>query len=174
MLILRIKEKGFYLEIPGTTPTRTPADIDISKCNLSIIPIYLKKLGIKDFQILTDPKNIIEKTQIKIKESPKKTDSSFLDKRFSKLEKMMELLLQKEEGKIEIKKEQNTNSMKKVDKVYKNKTTEPDIEELDVKYIPKINTSEMKMKGGSKKVIKQDKVDLDDSADLLSRIMGTD
>ena len=30
----------------------------------------------------------------------------------------------------------------------------------------------MKMKGGAKKSVKQDKVDLDDSADLLSRIMG--
>jgi len=49
---------------------------------------------------------------------------------------------------------------------------EPEIEELTSKFIPEIDIANMKMKGGAKKTIKQDKVDIDDSADLLSRIMG--
>ena len=51
---------------------------------------------------------------------------------------------------------------------------EPEIEELDTTFIPNIDTSKMKLKGKSKKTVKQDKHDIDDSADLLSRIMGND
>ena len=53
MLILKIKEKGLFVEIPGALPTRTPAEIDISKCNLSAVDMYLRKNGIKNYQILS-------------------------------------------------------------------------------------------------------------------------
>ena len=42
-----------YIEIPGALPTRTPAEIDISKCNLAVVDMYLRKSGIKNYQILS-------------------------------------------------------------------------------------------------------------------------
>ena len=58
---------------------------------------------------------------------------------------------------------------KKTKAKYKN---EPDVEEIDDVFIPNIDVKNMKIKSGSKESIKQDNIDLDDSADLLSRIMG--
>jgi hypothetical protein len=37
MLILNIKEKGRYIEIPGYKPFRTPAQVDISQLDLTKI-----------------------------------------------------------------------------------------------------------------------------------------
>lgn len=191
MLILKIKQKGLYIEIPGTLPSRSPVDVDITKCNLSIVDAYLRKNGIIDYQISSssDEKREIQKV-------PKMADSSInqkvINKRFSNLERMMEQLIEKQQAIPSKNREQITDKLdnleslsKKIlskDKQFINKKVihtkvkrfeeEPEIEELDDTFIPEIDTSKMKMKGGSKKTVKQDKHDIDDSADLLSRIMS--
>ena len=43
----------------------------------------------------------------------------------------------------------------------------------NISFIPKINVSKMKLKSGAKKSIKKE-MDIDDSADLLSRIIGNE
>ena len=195
MIILKILQKGLYVEIPGTLPTRTPAEIDISKCNLSMVDMYLRKSGISNYQILS---SVVDEP-IKLK-PPIMKDSSIdqqvINKRFSNLEKMLAQLVENQLVNKPKNSEQITDKLNKLEelsnKILKkkpevvnqvvqvsNKKTngkrfedEPEIEELTSKFIPEIDITNMKMKGGAKKTIKQDKVDIDDSADLLSRIMG--
>ena len=162
MLILKIRQKGLYVELPGTLPARTPVEINITNCNISIVDTYLRKNGINNYEIYSTTEKQIQHKKIK------KEDSSINQKtfnnRFSRLEKMLMQLLEKEP--------------KVVKEVIKTKVRrfeeEPNIEELDEIFIPEIDTSNMKMKGNSKQAVKQDKNDLDDSAELLSRIMSQD
>ena len=195
MIILKILQKGLYVEIPGTLPTRTPAEIDISKCNLSMVDMYLRKSGISNYQILS---SVVDEP-IKLK-PPIMKDSSIdqqvINKRFSNLEKMLAQLVENQLVNKPKNSEQITDKLNKLEelsnKILKKKPEvvnqvvqasnkkangkrfedEPEIEELTSKFIPEIDITNMKMKGGAKKTIKQDKVDIDDSADLLSRIMG--
>ena len=201
MLILKIKDKGLYVEIPGALPTRTPAEINITKCNLSAVDAYLRKCGISNYQIMSggEMPNIVP-------ELPKIKDSSInqklINKRFSNLENMLAQLLEKQLATTSKNPEQITDKLDKLELLSKkilnkepkivrqgvvsssvNKSKrkrfegDPEIEELDKTFIPKIDVSKMKLKGASKKTIKQDKQDkhdIDDSADLLSRIMGQD
>ena len=185
MLILKIKDKGLFLDIPGVSPTRTPAEIDISKCDLSLVTSYLRKNGINDYQIFSVTH--IEKKTKEVKEIKDPTfDKKDISKRFTRLEKMVEKLIKKDQGNDTSNKEQITNKLQVLEELTRqllrqpqNSTTiieskeEPDIEELDKKFIPDINVSKMKLKGKAK-TIKQDKMDLDDSVDLLSRIIGKD
>jgi hypothetical protein len=196
MLILKIKEKGMYVEIPGALPTRTPAEIDISRCNLSAVDMYLRKSGIKNYQILS----VDSEGKVTIPKPVHMKDASLnqktINKRFSHLEKMVAQLLDKNRDDRNKNSEHITDKLDKLEllaqkllekepkivervvKVERNGKKkfedEPEIEELDAKFIPKIDTSKMKLKGGSKKTVKQDKFDIDDSADLLSRIMGNE
>lgn len=192
MLILKIKEKGFYLDIPGAHPTRTPAEIDITRCNLSVVKVYLTKYGIKNYQIYTKDNPQKEKNEPKIDgviiSSPSKEDNKDMEDRFSRLERVVNKLVEKELGNEESKKEQITDKLNVLENlvresisqnrrekvIEKIKSKEPEIEELNEKFIPDIDISNMKMKGGSKEKVKQDKVDIDDNVDLLSRIMGKD
>ena len=197
MLILKIKDKGLYIEIPGALPTRTPAEIDITKCNLAIVDTYLRKNGITNYQIMS-----VSQHEKIIPKPPKIEDGSInqklINQRFSNLERMMAQLLENQQATPPKNKEQITDKLDKLEtlskqilekepkvvkqvvqtSVKKSKAKkfedEPDIEELDTKFIPSIDTSKMKLKGASKKTVKQDKHDIDDSADLLSRIMGQD
>jgi arsenate reductase-like glutaredoxin family protein len=196
MLILKIKEKGLYVEIPGALPTRTPAEIDITRCNLAAVDMYLRKSGISNYQIMSVASNGEITTPKPIDMRDGSLDQKTINKRFSNLEKMVAQLLDKNKDDKNQNSEQITNKLDKLEslaqklldkepKVVERFVTttvsrakskkfedDPEIEELDEKFIPKIDTSKMKMKGGAKKAVKQDKIDIDDSADLLSRIMG--
>jgi hypothetical protein len=187
MLILRVTDKGLYLDIPGARPSRTPADIDISKCKLDVVLAHLRKSGISEYQIIS--MNKPKKPEIKKSDPPKsKMNTKDINKRFSKLEEMMGKLLEKNQANDDTKKEQITTKLNTLERLSnkilakefvgpdsstnRHKDNEPEIEELDEKFIPGIDISNLKMKSGSKSTIKQDDMDLDDSVDLLSRIMG--
>ena len=182
MLVLKIDDKGLFLEIPGTKPTRTPAEIDITKCDLSSVNTYLRKHGIRRFNILSRE----EKPKVKV---PTQNDIPLnnINSRFTRLEKMVEALLEKQANNSP-EKEQITEKLDRLEKLTRKllssdktvtekvksskvKKSDPKVEELDT-FIPEINVSDMKIKGSVKSGIKQDKIDLDDSADLLSRIMS--
>lgn len=192
MLILKIRDKGLYIEIPGALPTRTPADINISKCNISVVEAHLRKNGISNYQIVSvSNKPIITKSPT-IKDSS--INQKIINQRFSNLERMMAQLLEKQQAISLQKREQITDKLDKLESLSKkilkqepriiekidNKSEkkgtkiEPKIEELDPEFIPSINISKMKIKGKTKKTVKQDKHNIDDSADLLSRIMGNE
>lgn len=190
MLILKIKEKGLYLEIPGSKPTRTPADIDITKCDMGIVSMYLKRAGIINYEISssTERKPLFQKQKPEVKGEPQK-DNTNVNQRFKKIENMVtELVNDKNRVNNDLNSEQITNKLdklesltrklldKKPEVVHVEKSSgkykkEPKIEELDA-FIPDIDISDMKMKSGSKQTIEQDSSDIDDSVDLLSRIMG--
>lgn len=183
------------MEIPGLKPTRTPVEIDITKCNLSMVSVYLRKQGIVDYEIYSKSDITKEKEEINIEEIEiPNVDKQSINKRFSKLENMMSKLLKKEQGHDSSNSEQITRKLEVLERIalkllekdpiviqgdkqeikVKKKIDEPEIEELNETFIPSIDTSKMKLKGSSSKTktINRDKIDLDDSADLLSRIMG--
>jgi len=187
-LILRIKEKGFYVSFSGVPPTRTPADLDITKCDINIVLSYLRSTGIKDFYIISknqfDEEKIIKSKDILniAKKEKQPSDNKGVEKRLSNLENMIEKLLTKDNGmskdhiknkldflEVLIKKlnisEQNIESKSIVKK-------EPEIEELDV-FIPEIDISSLSMKGSStENIIKQGTNNIDDSATLLSNLLN--
>jgi hypothetical protein len=192
MLILKIKQRGMYVEMPGTLPARSPVDVDITKCNISIVDVYLRKNGITNYEIISgdNKKQIVPKPE---KMADASIDQKVMNKRFSNLEKLMVQLLEKQQAIPSKNPEQITDKLDKlellskkilkkepkvIERTVQTKTKvkrvdkEPEIEELEDTFIPAIDTSKMKMKSGSKKTVKQDKHDIDDSADLLSRIMG--
>ena len=51
MIILVINKPGFFIHIPGLTPTRTPVELDVSKVSIDLVLTYLKSQGITEFQI---------------------------------------------------------------------------------------------------------------------------
>ena len=188
-LILRIREKGFYVSFPGVPPTRTPADLDITKCNINIVLSYLRSTGIKDFHIIS--KNQLEGERIiKSKDilniSPKKekqpSDNKEVEKRLSNLENMIGKLLTKDNG---ISKDHIKNKLDFLEVLIKNLNiseqnidskpvvkNEPEIEELDT-FIPGIDISNLSMRGNSTEdIIKQDINSIDDSANLLSNLLN--
>jgi hypothetical protein len=187
MLILKIKTKGLFLDIPGVKTTRTPAEIDITKCNLAVVTAYLRKNGIDDFEIISG-----NKTQEIQKQQPNIIKKNDIDNRFNKLENLIVKLIEKDEDKRTKNPEQITDKLETLEKLIREKPVisrndvlnnrdltndEPIIEELtsdNDTFIPEIDVSNMKLKGASNKTIKQDNSDIDDSADLLSRIMGNE
>ena len=98
MIKLIIDTPGLYIQgIKGLCAFRTPAEIDITKLNLSHLIIELRKNGVDKFKIVSeeekikkteDTKPLIEKQIIKEKE---KNESSKFDK---KLNQIMDLLKQ--------------------------------------------------------------------------------
>ncbi|GAG19161.1 unnamed protein product, partial [marine sediment metagenome] len=54
MIILKVKEKGTLIDIPGTKKVRAPADIDITKVDINFVTMYLRKQGIQNYQIVSD------------------------------------------------------------------------------------------------------------------------
>lgn len=75
--ILKVNKPGLYLELSGISPRRTPAEIDITKCNLNTILTELRKYGIEDYEIKNFSKSTYlegSKPVIKKKKEDKKED----------------------------------------------------------------------------------------------------
>jgi hypothetical protein len=194
MVILKIKDRGLFIDIPGASPTRSPAEIDISKCNLTQIDVYLRKMGVKEYEIISR-----KKEKIKIKKNVTRTPKNHKSRnpkkdpnndRIDRLEKMMEALLEKSLADNPTNSEQITNKLDKLEKLTQKiaekettvveKSIEPPIKKAKLKtkskdstFVPKIDTSGMKIKSTSKQKVKQE-LDVDDNVDLLSRIMGNE
>lgn len=185
MIVLRVKEKGHLLNIPGMKAVRSPVEIDISKHKVELIIINLKRHGIKNYEIVKvddSPVKKIKKDKEVYVEDKYKGD---INNRFNKLEKMIHDVLQNK-GNIDQNREQITNKLevlegltrsllkKQKDEMLKEKILkeEPEIEELEKTFIPEIDTKGMILKGDFvKTTVQQDKVDQDD-IDLLSKLLG--
>lgn len=198
MIILKITKKGHFIEIPGLPPFRTPVEANISHISIPLVVSKLQSQGIKEFEIISDTKgkqsvlnqNDFSVTQKKeIKDEEKKEKKKY-EERISKLEYLLHKLLEKQTSDASSKKEQITNKLELIEKLIKNqkpqvvhvskdekekKPVKQEIEELDDTFIPSINLDGLEMKGkSSRKSVKQDKTDIDDSADLLSRIIQSE
>ena len=187
MIILKVKDKGTVVDIPGTKKVRTPADIDITKVDINFVSMYLRKQGIKHYEIVSDTgeKEILPNIKTTVKK--KKDDGKWKDNieaRFNKLESLIVNFLGKKQSTPQPNSEQITNKLEKLErlseKIIRKQTsgipisTESDgsiIEELDDKFIPEIDTKGMSMKGSTIKTLQSDSDDADEAADLLSSIV---
>lgn len=194
MITLRIRKKGHFLEIPGMSPFRTPVEANISHISIPLVVSALKAQGVTKFEIISDT---VGKEQVLTQEDfiVKKKDIEKYEKedyedRFNKLESLMKRLLKKQASDTPSNKEQITNRLNSIEKLLKRKEPtrvihvtkdqdeskrvdkEPKVEELEDTFIPNIDLEGLELKGeASQESIKQDKLDIDDSADLLSRII---
>lgn len=193
MITLIIKEKGHLIEIPGMTPFRTPAKVDISKGDIRTIVGYLKVCSINDYEIFATNQGNTEKYSAKdfnpdkpkkaVKKKVVKPDKK-LNERMDRMEKMIEKLYENSENDSGKKVEQKTNQtemfQKQILETLKHlgkggvDGTETDIEEEEdvAPFIPEIDVEGMKLNTqGNTKTIKKDREDTDDAADALSKIL---
>ena len=190
MIVLKIKEKGIVVDIPGTKKVRSPVELDISNVDLNLVTMYLRKHGIENYSIvsITDSaqKEVLPRrlfSSKKKKESVSWKDN--LESRFSKLEGLLVNMLGKKQDTNDTGTEQITNKLEKLEKLSEEiirkqetgtpvtvvKSDEPKIEELDEKFIPSIDIDGMTMKGSTIKTLQSDSEDADEAADLLSSIV---
>ena len=190
MIILKIKDAGHTIAIPGLKVSRSPVELDISKLDIRVVAMYLKTSGIEKYEIVAESPQGDKETYTKKdfegvekrKSEPKRTD---VDNKIEKLEKMMEILLARELGKSEPNKEQINNKLDRLEKLFESgiqvidksparkellKGDEPEIEELDA-FIPEVDISDMKLSSDNVKKVKQDDDGLEDAADALSGLI---
>ncbi len=197
MIMLKITEKGHYIEIPGMSPFRSPVEANISHVSINLVVSRLKAQGIKKFEIVSDTKGketVMTQNDFKTdNRSLEKRKEDNYEKRFNKLELLIAKLVNKKVGDTTPVQEQITNKLSSIEELLKKKATtkvvhvtekkskkkdkrnEPIVEEMEDIFIPDINIDGLHMRGnGTQEIIEQDKADIDDSADLLSRIMQSD
>jgi uncharacterized protein YfkK (UPF0435 family) len=192
MIKLNVKERGYMIEIPGITPFRSPAKIDISNVKLPLVVKTLNNLGVQNYEITALENG---KTKIYTKkdfEKPKKEkteDLSKINKRFNKIEEILYSLVKKQSN-TSPSEEQITNKLEALEELSKRILEKesvrevvytsssdikegPIVEELDEDtFIPDIDLSEMKLRGSSSEKIGKTE-DAEETADILSRLTKT-
>lgn len=192
MIKLKIRKPGHTISIPGLKPCRSPVDIDISKLDIRVIEMYLNTAGIKDYEIVAESnKGVVEvytEKDFKLKQKKKKSDLEYkseMNKRFDRLESViLNLLSKKEVSKTPLEKEQINNQLEKLETITKQiletqsvkrvehqDGMEPVIEEID-SFIPDIDISNMTLISSDVKVIEKDNEELEDAAEMLSKLGG--
>ena len=194
MITLRVREKGHLLEIPGLAPFRTPADIDVSKIGIRNVIGHLQVNGITDYEIVAispeGDKEVYKREDFEPekKKKKKKIDPyrKQIESRFDKLEKMISMLFNREmKGKEDSNKEQITEKLERLERIseeiLKNHKVKGIIyrdvnkrdEDVEDSFIPKIDIASLKLRSSSVKSVKQDQKDeIDDAADSLSKLLG--
>ena len=190
MIILKIKEAGHTIAIPGTRVSRSPISLDISKLDIRVVSMYLKTSGIEQYEIVAESPQGDKETYTrkdfdvteKKKVEPKQDD--VVDK-IDKLEQMMKVLIDRESSKSSSDKEQINNKLDKIEKLFKHevqavdktparreviKRGEPEIEELDA-FIPEVDISDMKLSSENIKTVKKDDEGNEDAVDMLSSLI---
>lgn len=192
MIKLKIKKPGHTIAIPGLKPCRSPVDIDISKLDIRVIEMYLNTAGINDYEIVAESnKGVVEvytEKDFKLKQKKKKPDLEYkseLNKRFDRLESViLNLLSKKEVSKTPLEKEQINNQLEKLEiitkKILETQSVkrvehqdgmEPVIEEFD-SFIPDIDISDMTLMSSDVKVVEKDNEEIEDAAEMLSKLGG--
>ena len=166
MIILKIKQPGHTLAIPGLPAFRSPVEVDISKLDVRVVAMYLKTSGIEKYEIVAETpqqKEVYTKEDFEVVETKKENENEFdWKKRFNRLENMLENLLTQPRNESNFR-EQTTNKTKI-------KNEDPHIEEL-ASFIPEVDISEMTIQSSDNiKKIKQDK-NIEDSVDILAGLM---
>jgi len=181
MIILKIKQPGHTLAIPGLPVFRSPVEIDISKLDVRVVAMYLKSSDIETYEIVAETNNqkeVYTKKDFEVEEPKKKSniDKEDWQKRFNRVESMLEKLLTvpRHERKFE---EQIVNTLDKLEHIIdvspskvSNKYKDPEIEELD-SFIPDVDIKGMKVQSSDNiKKVKQDS-GIEDSANMLAGLM---
>jgi len=186
MILLKIKELGMTVDLPGMAPVRSPVEIDITKMDTRLVMLYLAKAGIKKFEIISAEDQIKKETRPRVvktqktKEKEEKTNE--IDSRIDKIERVLTMLAEKSISDKDSNKEQIIKKLEKLEKkigdnhsapiiLHKSPIAgEPDIEDID-SFIPDVDISDLKMKSSDNiQKVKQDE-GLDDAADALAGLM---
>lgn len=146
MIKLHIKDKGFFIDIPGLPPFRTPVEIDITTMDAERIKIELKKIGINNFVIKYDNEEQIKKDKPKTKVKNKSVVTKIVEKivkpsidlnqifeRFDNIDKAISKISNK--------------PVTTTEQEYKKPEKEPEVE-VDG-FIPTVDTSDIKLGGSS-------------------------
>jgi hypothetical protein len=183
MITLKIREKGFFIEMPGVAPFRTPADVNITHMSMALVVSHLHSIGIEIFEIISDTPGKERKfTEKDFLEKEKVVKKNNIGKRLKQLEKSVQKLIsKKDEGHTDSNKEQITDKLETIERlsqaildrsgVSNIAQDKPIIEELDT-FIPNIDVDGIQLKGSSKSVIAKEEDDTDETADLLSSLTG--
>lgn len=189
MILLQVKEKGTVVDIPGTKKARAPADVDITNIDINFAIMYLRKQGIENYKIvsITDTEvKEVGSTMLKKKKEIEKDDGwkNNIEARFNQLESLIINFLGKKQSNSHRNSEQITNKLENLEKLSEEIMRKqisgtpiseegdgPKIEELDDKFIPKIDIEGMSLKGSTIKTLQSDSEDADEAADLLSSIV---
>lgn len=193
MIILKIKDKGLYVEIPNVTPFRTPAEVDISHTSMHLVASKLQAQGINQFEIISDTrgkekkynqddfmdraaqvqkvrsqekriKALEKKIQDLVKQIPSQ-NSEKEEQINKKLDSITELLLkQSQNPQVIIQQEQERKTSYETKKMKK----EP-VEEKEF-FVPKADIKGFSTKGSSTKTTERDETDVDSIVDLLSNL----
>jgi len=187
MIVLKVKERGHLINIPGMVSVRSPVEIDITKHEINLVITNLRKQGIKNYKITekddSHPVKKLNKTKEFYVENNYRKE---INNKFNNLENMISDLISNKVGNLDQNLEQITDKLevldsltrdllkKQRDEILTEKVLkeEPTIEELEKTFIPNIDIDDMEMKGESTKItVQQDEVDQDD-IDLLSKLLG--
>lgn len=194
MIFLRIHKKGYYIEIPGLPPFRTPVEANITHISIPLVVSKLNEQGIKDFEIVSEMKDkrtvLTNDDFVKSKKTNKNKEFDKQEERIKKLEKMIEKMAEKKTIEPPQNQEQITNTLERIEQLLSSKNFVVDtntnisekpkekhieVEELfedsDDAFIPSIDIGGFEVKGKSSgKTMRQDKTDIDDNVDLLSKL----
>lgn len=167
MVILKIKEKGYYITIPGITPFRTPAEVDITSANLAIVVSTLHSNGIDKFEIVSDTpgkQSILTQRDFNIFRNVEKQENddkkyNDLTSQINELKGMIGKLLQRN---VIEKREQI------IERIIEKVPSKPVVEEVEELFIPDINIPNAKIKSKTETISKED--DIFANVDLLSKL----
>jgi len=179
MVVLRIREKGHYIELPGMPPVRSPVEIDITRLSLPLVAATLKTKGIENYEIVSEhesgrkiytSKDFNEDASLnKFKEK--------VNKKIETLEKTIETLQKREQNSVPA--EQILNRLDELkflmdsrqvnDKIYDRKSKEKDIE---LGFIPPIELESTNIKGKDITIstVSEENDDIEDVAELLAKL----
>ena len=177
---LVIDEKGYSFELPGMGFIRTPCNIDITRCNISLLISTLTKIGITSYKIIKSPEHDIstlpknskvikaDKTKNIVIHKVENSDSSIEIKKLMKqFTELKDFLTKKIVESTAI----PPKLMKSHNKKISNKES-PVVEELDNdEFIPEIILDDLEMSGSKIEEISMDDNILSD-VDILRELKG--
>jgi len=182
MIKLIVKERGRSLSIPGLTPVRTPAEVDITGVDIRVVHMTLLTNNIKDFVIRAESKSGVKEEYTKEDFSIREKEEPKLTKRILNLEKMMLKLISQTKDKRSTDSEQIIDRIGKLqeitEKLLNKNYSESKIKKIIEKdfdvFIPEINFEELKMSGEGVDRIEKGRDDLEDTASVLSGLVKED
>jgi len=98
MVRLIIRQPGYFIDIEGLTPFRTPAKVNIPESAINKVVVYLTKVGIEDYDIVAQGSYKVRGEVVKEEINEKKEkvitiDIEGVNKRLSKIESLLASLL---------------------------------------------------------------------------------
>lgn len=179
MIILKIKQIGQIISIPGIPECRSPVEIDISKLDIRIVIMHLNNNSITDYEIISGekPKKL---KQVKTQLPPKINKNNSTNKRLEILERIIINNFQPQDNDNKTREHilnrindlENTLIKNKIDCKKESEIiynhSDP---EIDTFFIPEIDIENMKISSSDKFQEVKQEIDLEESAGMLEEFM---